>query len=294
MPKKSEDELVRSLTSLWLVGEDLVRGPGDDCAIHKPIPRGTLPVSKVDAIVEGVHFRSEDSAVCVGHKALARVFSDFAAMGATPRQALISIGYPFQERPHRWLKECYRGMARLAVPVGVGLAGGEITRSDQIWLSVSAMGWVPKQRYVLRNTARPGDVLFVTGRLGGSFPKRHLTFTPRMDEGRWLAEFGISAMMDLSDGLGKDLPRMAEASLCSFRIYPESVPKRRGCDLNQAVNDGEDYELLFAVSAKKAKRLEVDWPFSVPLTAIGEFLEKDEPVDTGGISFSGWDHVKAV
>ncbi|MEM1158855.1 MAG: thiamine-phosphate kinase [Verrucomicrobiota bacterium] len=286
-----EDQLVRELTALWDTASETLIGPGDDCAVWPVAPQGAVSVAKVDAVAEHVHFRSQDSAARVGHKALGRVLSDFGAMGATPRHALVTIGFPFQTRSRRWLKNCYRGMAKLAAGYQVGLAGGELTQSDQIWISVSLFGYIKASHITSRSGGTAGEALYVTGQLGGSFPRRHLSFKPRLAEGQWLARRGVSAMMDLSDGLGKDLPRLAAASACSYALQPDCLPRYRGCSVEQAVNDGEDYELLFAVSSGKEKRLVRDWPFELPLTRIGELLPDSRQPVTGGVKLTGWDHL---
>jgi thiamine-monophosphate kinase len=119
-----------------------------------------------------------------------------------------------------------------------------------------------------------GDILFVTGRLGGSRDARHLDFVPRIDEARWLTgNFRIQAMMDLSDGLGADLPRLAKASGVGFAIDESALPRARGCSIEAAINDGEDYELLFAFSPNDAAALEKKWrrKFArLALTRIGQ------------------------
>lgn len=294
MPEPNEDFLIERSAALWPKRPVGGVGPGDDCALWPPPPRGWSSVGKVDAVVEGVHFRSADPARWVGHKALARCLSDFAAMGATPEHALVTVGFPFKQRSARtWLEACYRGMAALAQSYEVSLAGGEMTASDPLWLNISLHGRVRSHRVVLRSGGRPGDLLFVTGALGGSFPKRHLRFQPRVTEGQWLAEFGVRAMMDLSDGLGKDLPRLARASGCSFAIESGALPCHRGCPVDQAVNDGEDYELLFAVAPRKEKGLRASWPFKTPVTRVGELLTPEMNPVTGGVKFSGWDHLLA-
>ncbi len=113
---------------------------------------------------------------------------------------------------------------------------------------MSVIGQVEPQRLVTRSGGHPGDLLFVTGRLGVPLARHHLDFVPRVPEGRWLSAQGsVRAMMDLSDGLAADLPRLASASNCGFEIDPARLPRRRGCDAKQALGDGEDYELLLAV-----------------------------------------------
>jgi len=265
-------------------------GPGDDAAVVPPPRRGRHLVLKTDAVVEAVHFHPDDPPRWIGHKALARAVSDFAAMGASPRHALITLGVPERLNPGE-LEKLYRGMAALAASCGVSLAGGELTRSPHFWISVSLSGDVRPDRVRTRSGGQPGDVLAVTGRLGGSFPHRHLRFEPRLSEGLWLAkQKAVHAMMDLSDGLGIDLPRLAKASGCSFAICPGDLPRNR-LSAEKAVNDGEDYELLVAIDPKSFPALPKRWPFSIPLTPIGKLTNSDLPPDTGGIPFSGWDHL---
>ena len=108
-----------------------------------------------------------------------------------------------------------------------------------------------KRRCVLRSGGRPGDALFVTGLLGGSLAGKHLDFTPRLAEARWLTQhFHLRAMMDLSDGLGADLPRLAAASGCGFELG--EIPCTPGCSRDSALGDGEDFELLFAAGPRDA------------------------------------------
>jgi thiamine-monophosphate kinase len=117
-------------------------------------------------------------------------------------------------------------------------------------------------------------LLFVTGRLGGSIRSKHLRFVPRIEESRWLTQnFSIQAMMDLSDGLGADLPRLARASRVGFEVEESAIPRNRGCSVEKAINDGEDYELLFAVAPRDEKRLQASWKKRFPkllLTRIGQ------------------------
>jgi tRNA threonylcarbamoyl adenosine modification protein YjeE len=129
---------------------------------------------------------------------------------------------------------------------------------------------------VLRSGGQPGDLLFATGTLGGSLAGHHLDFVPRLAEARWLVSHARpTAMMDLSDGIAADLPRLAAASKCSYALDEAAVPKTRGCSLEQALNDGEDYELLFAMPPRLAKRLAGQWRErfpKVPLSHIGQLL----------------------
>jgi len=265
-------------------------GPGDDCAVLPLCPEGQQLIWKTDAVVQDVHFKLSDSSRSIGHKALARVLSDFAAMGATPQSILVTLGVP-EKLPLRRIGEAYRGMATLAKEWKLSLAGGETTRSKDWWISISGLGSVAKGKAILRSGAQAGDFLFVTGKLGGSFPKRHLRFIPRLKEGLWLGRQGLaSAMMDLSDGLGKDLPRLAAASKVSYRIEAAALPLHRDCTVVQAINDGEDYELLFAVKPDSVTKLRRSWPFTTPLSCIGGLGKATLPHVKDGLTFQGYDH----
>ena len=142
-------------------------------------------------------------------------------------------------------------------------------------------------RWVERGGGKEGDYLFVTGRLGGAIRGKHLRFVPRIEESRWLtAHFRVHAMMDLSDGLGADLPRLARASKVSFEINMEALPLNSGASPENAISDGEDYELLFAISRGAAKRLRQAWTRKfpkVPLTRIGSLIPPSCPGRTGGL-----------
>ena len=246
---------------------------GDDCALVQ-IPRGNKDlVLKTDCMVEGVHFVRGTNASDVGWKAMMRPLSDFAAASALPQFALITLIIP-QKTDAAWVKQLYRGLRRAANRFDVRIVGGETSSTPgPIAISVSVAGFVERNRALSRRGGKPGDDLFVTGRLGGSLKQKHLQFIPRIAESRWLAtNFSIHAMMDLSDGLGSDLPRLARASNVGFDIQFEKLPLAPGADVNDAISEGEDYELLFAVSPHDSDRLQREWRGKFPkllLTRIG-------------------------
>jgi thiamine-monophosphate kinase len=231
---------------------------------------------KTDCLVEGVHYRLADAPARVGWKALCRTLSDVAAMGGEPLHAMISIFSP-QDRSLAYWKSVYKGLSKAAKRFRVDIVGGETSRSRCAAISVAMIGRVQARHLVTRSGGRPKDVLFVTGTLGGSLAGRHLDFVPRVTEGRWLAARGYArAMMDLSDGLAADLPRLAVASKCGFSIDPAALPKTRGCDPRSAISDGEDYELLIAVAPRLVNHLRSNWKKMFPkvrLTAIGELTQ---------------------
>jgi thiamine-monophosphate kinase len=270
----------------------LRHGLGHDCAVLASPSKKLDLVLKTDAVVEGVHFLRSTPAALAGRKALARALSDLAAAGATPRAALLTAGCPDKKSAAR-LHSIYRGLAQAARRWRVAVVGGETVRTRQLLLSVSLLGTVSHGSSPHRGGARPGDLLFVTGTLGGSWPRRHLTFTPRLPEGQWLARKKIpSATIDLSDGLGADLPRLARMSKVGFQIHPAKLPLARGATAHQASSQGEDYELLFAVPKSKAVQLRKTWPFSTRLTEIGVCLPSRYGFHTGGLPLQGYDHLR--
>ena len=292
---KSESALLKMISSLLpKPSEQVLTGIGDDCAVIRPSHQnGSLELLKTDALIEGVHFAKGTPLQKVGWKALCRPMSDIAAMGGSPHQALITVAAPAGWTSTEW-RSLYRGIGKAAREYGFSLVGGETVRSPgPLFLSVTLTGSVPQRNLKLRSGARPGDLICITGKLGGSFKSgRHLNFQPRLAEGRWLGgERGVTAMMDLSDGLGSDLPKLAKESGCSYRVASDGLPLNRGCSFHQGVTDGEDYELLLTVNAKHWPSIQERWGTASPsisLTPIGLMLSPEEPCTRLD---SGYDHL---
>jgi len=268
-----EDALLARILPRLKGGKGVLAGAGDDCAVLRFSGHNRLLLFKTDCLVENIHFRSQDDAAAVGWKAMMRPLSDFAAMSGVPEFALVTLIAP-QRTAVRKIDQLYLGLQRAAARFHVSIAGGETSNtSGPLVLSVSAIGFVEKRRWVSRSGGKPGDDLFVTGRLGGSGKGKHLRFLPRLEESRWLTQnFRIHAMMDLSDGLGADLPRLAKASKAGFTIDKRMLPLSPGAKIEHAISDGEDYELLFALPSRHRRRLERSWPTEFPrlrLTRIG-------------------------
>jgi thiamine-monophosphate kinase len=275
-----EDRLLEQLLAKLRSGRGVVLGAGDDCALVDSGKRGLLDVLKTDCLVEEIHFAKSARPEQVGWKAMARPLSDFAAMSAVPQFALVTLIVP-GEREVAWVKRLYRGIEKAARAFDVAIVGGETSATKgPVAISISLTGFVEKNRWVGRAGGKVGDEVFVTGKLGGSLGGRHLTFVPRIAESRWLTgNFKLHAMMDLSDGLGSDLPRLARASGLNFEVDETAVPRNRGCSIAQAISDGEDYELLFAVSAKDSASLVARWARKFPtvaLTRIGGLHRKSK------------------
>ena len=293
-----EDRLIRRMAWWIRTGRGVLRGIGDDCAVLAGAPSGRHLLFASDMLVEGVHFRRGARPEGIGWKGLAVNVSDVAAMGGLPRHAVVSIGLP-RGTSVSFVDGVYRGLRRCAARFGVNLVGGDTVRSPRVVLDVAILGEVERGRAILRSGARPGDALLVTGRLGGAVRSgRHCTFTPRVREARALAaRTRIHAMMDLSDGLWVDLPRMCRASRVHAVLEPERIPRVRGCSLSQALTDGEDFELLLAVPAGEAERL-ARWArgrLRCGLTRIGRVVRRagKEPItfaDGRKVPLRGFEH----
>lgn len=271
-----EDELVAHLLRDFAVKRPVEVGPGDDCAVVRS-KTGPSQLLKTDCLIEDIHFLRSHSAAAVGWKAVARAVSDFAAMAGHPECLLLTVAVP-EDLPLRYLQGIYGGVAKAVRTFGLQLAGGETSRSPgPIFLNVALTG-AARPGPILRSGARPGNRIFVTGRLGGSFASGwHLRFQPRLSQAWWLARLPKAlrptAMMDLSDGLGSDLPRLAAASGCEFLVEEAALPLRRGFNRAAALRDGEDYELLFTVPRGAEEELGKLWRTTWPglnLTCLGQ------------------------
>ena len=268
-----EDWLLEQILLHFPRGRKVVARAADDCAVVEIPSVNKHLVLKTDCVVEGVHFVHGTDALDVGWKAMMRPLSDFAAASGLPQFALITLIVP-RKTNTRWVRDLYRGLRRAANHFEVRIVGGETSStSGPIAISVSVIGFVERTRAVSRRGGKSGDVLFVTGRLGGALKQKHFRFIPRIAESRWLTKnFSIHAMMDLSDGLGADLPRLARASKVGFNVDFENLPLGRGATTTDAICKGEDYELLFAISPRDRNRLEREWRRKYPkllLTRIG-------------------------
>lgn len=275
-----EDNLIRRLKRLVPGRADVIAGIGDDCAVVRTGRRDPYDLLlKSDPVIEGVHFLPSTPGGAIGHKALGRVFSDLAAMGGEPLWVLVDLVAPPTASVSR-IEAIYQGMARLARRYGAAIVGGDTSRGPALEVHVFAVGRLPRGTALLRSGARPGEALYVTGSLGGSGLGRHLRFEPRLREGQWLRDAaGVTAMMDVSDGLATDLRRLAAASgtgvVLDLGCVPVAAAARRLRDkrsaLEHALADGEDFELLFTVRSRKVRAVESAWAnaFRLPCTRIG-------------------------
>ena len=269
-----EDAFTKGLRALLKQGKDVAVGPGDDCAVLD-FGLEELLLAAADQVVAGIHFLADKTSPdAVARKLLKRNLSDIAAMGGRPTHALTTIAMsPLDES---WLGRFFEGLQDEAEKAGVSIVGGDISAlpSPGCCCSLSILGKVSREALCLRSQAKPGDALFCTGAFGRSFPSGwHLEFKPRLEEGRFLAGAFSKAMMDVSDGLLKDACRMAEASGCALEIEPERIPARAGASVEEALSDGEDYELILALPPQKEQELLKRWPFKLAITRIGRFIE---------------------
>ncbi len=260
--------LIDRLTRRVHVDRSVVRGIGDDAAAIIPDADRYLLLS-TDMLVDGTHFRwGTHPAYGIGWKALACGVSDIAAMGGTPRHAAVSVGIP-PRTPVKPLEQLYRGLQAVAKRFRVNLVGGDTVRAWRLVIDVAILGSVEPKHLVLRSGAAPGDRVFVTGRLGGSYPSgRHLRFEPRLREAHWLVtHHKPSAMMDLSDGLASDLAQLAKHSHVGFLIEEHRLPIAPSAKTAQhALMDGEDFELLLTVPSRGAAAL----PARIGTTSLTE------------------------
>lgn len=264
-------------------------GLGDDAAVLKLSDRPL--VITTDMLTDGVDFLLEEvDPRLVGHKALGVNLSDLAAMAAQPLAAFVSLALPRlgtkKFTPLELAIEIYRGMLPLTEIHGVSIAGGDTNSWDgALAISITALGESSPQGPLRRSGAKIGDQLLVTGSLGGSILGRHLEVEPRVTEALLLhQQYELHAAIDISDGLALDASRLASASGLGIVLEMEKIPiseaahrlshTTRKTSLEHALGDGEDFELLLAVPPAFAANLLVAQPLAVPITCIGEFIDK--------------------
>lgn len=294
-----EERLIAAIRR-WL-GTASPRAPfgiGDDCAVL-PAVAGRQLIT-VDPVIYGRHFDATIAARAVGAKLLKRNLSDLAAMGGRPMAAVLALTLDARVSVG-WLEGFYRGLAACARRYRVPIVGGDVAQADGVLAaSLTLLGTAAAgrtTRVISRRGAAIGDWIYVTGTIGGSVASgHHWRFTPRLEEGAWLARRAdVRAMMDVSDGLAKDLhaltPRGAEPAL-----QAAALPRRAGASVAAALSEGEDYELALAV-AQTADRasLEKAWrrKFRTRLTCIGCFVRLNrrpaEAVDLA--AYRGYEHL---
>jgi thiamine-monophosphate kinase len=328
MPRERQlvEKITRALLPARAASSRLKMGIGDDAALVSAGGHAEWVLS-CDTFLENVHFRLKthppDS---VGYKALARATSDLAAMGATPRFFLLTLALP-TARTGSWLDAFLKGMAHASRELGIAVIGGDTTQSRTLFISITVLGEIAPGRALTRSGARPGDIIYVSGKLGRAqlglelvlrgharnrqlraLVQSHLCPKIRIELGSWLARRRIAtSAMDLSDGLSTDLARLCAASQVGAKIYASKIPSvtippaaarhlgKPKLDLLQlALHGGEDYELLFTVLTRQEKKLRRA-PGASTLTAIGEITRNRQVLlvapdgNASPLHSQGWD-----
>jgi thiamine-monophosphate kinase len=246
-------------------------GIGDDMAQIR-LPRGNSVLITTDILLDGVHFDTKKATLeQIGYKSMAASLSDCAAMATIPLAAVVSVALPRNFGAAR-LKRLHKGILIAAKKYNCPLIGGDMTSwTKPLAVSVAMLSVPGKTKPVKRSTAKTGDVICVTGTLGGSIVKKHLEFEPRLKESLTIAQGGANSMMDISDGLSTDLNHICRLSKKGAIVYADRIPiSKNAKGLIAALNDGEDFELLFTIPQKKLERLKKHRHFKVKLTAIGK------------------------
>lgn len=264
--------LIERIRARILNDKSVKKGSGDDCAVLA-YDKDKYQLFTCDMIIEGIDFKPREDPYFVGRKAIAVSLSDIAACAGKPCHCVVSLGMP-KSTSVKYLDRLMAGMLRVACEYKVNVVGGDLSRSEKLLINVSMLGIVEKKRLVLRSQARLGDIIFVSGSLGGSIRGKHLKFRPRVKEARFLTQkFKINSMIDVSDGLVQDLWHILKESSVGAEIYEGLIPlDKKARDLKEALYMGEDFELLFTMAKKDAKRLismhqYKFWP-------IGEIVDK--------------------
>jgi thiamine-monophosphate kinase len=253
--KIGEFGLIERIKNKIRTDASVKQGVGDDCAVIN-FSRTQYLLLTCDMLVEEVDFTSREKPYLIGRKALAVSISDIAACAGLPRYALVSLGLPPKTKVE-FVDQLHKGMRDLARRYRVNLVGGDFSRAAKLILDVSMAGVVEKKKLVLRSGACRGDIIFASGTFGGSLRGKHLKFIPRVKEARWLVKnFKVNSMIDVSDGMVQDLGQILKASKVGAVIYEKLIPlSPEARSLDDALYSGEDFELLFTMSAPQAKRL---------------------------------------
>ena len=312
----SEDELLTAIGRVLSgTGREVLVPVGDDAAVVRR-GAGDLVLS-TDALVEGTHFdRAMSTPRDIGYKAIAASISDIAAMAASPRYALCALTLS-DDVDAGWTMELFGGMREASDEFACTLIGGNLARGADVTVAITVTGEVARGAAVRRGGAKPEDVVVVTGTLGGAAAGRRLARrgapwtedeldaihhherpAPRVGEAPVLARNGATAMIDVSDGLARDLVRLCEASGVGVRLDPATVPAHPAAAEGEALGGGEDYELLATMPSAGAvadAASELADVFATPLTAIGTITTEGlQTVDDSGkthpLEPSGWDH----
>lgn len=270
----------------------IVLGPGDDAAALR-LDSSAPALVTTDMLLEGSCFLLDKAGpLSVGRKAMAVNLSDIAAMAGRPVAAFVSVGLP-RSGGRALAEQLYQGMRQVADAFETAIAGGDTNSwNGPLVISVTLLGEATGRGPVTRSGARPGDWLLVTGPLGGSILGKHLEFIPRVHEAQQLhAQVELHALIDISDGLAADLHHICDESRCGALLRAESIPIATAASqlgdnrtaLEHALGDGEDFELLLAVSPDDGRRLMDTQPIvGINLTHIGECVDQGVWLEENG------------
>jgi thiamine-monophosphate kinase len=290
----TEFEYIRWIRERTSADRRVLLGPGDDAAALQ-WGNGPVVLATTDILTEGIDFRlGEVESWRIGRKALAVNLSDIAAMAGRPIAALVGVVLP-RNRGDDLPRELFRGIQDLAQRFDVAIIGGDTNSWDGgLVLAVTVLGEPTGRGPVSRGGAKPGDWLLATGAFGRSIEGHHFDFEPRVQEAQLLhSTVSLHAMIDVSDGLAADVNHLCEESRCGAVLWAEAIPRRSQATLNQALTDGEDFELVFAVSPEDGARLLRDPPVN-NLSHIGVCVDSGLWLEEGGqrrpLSPVGWVH----
>lgn len=268
---------------------------GDDCAVL-PNPGSDYDlVLTSDPLIQGIHFTEEATPEQIGHKAMGRVLSDFAAMGADPQYLVVNV-VASPEQNVEVLKKIYTEFDVLRKTYGAEVVGGDLAQGPTLELHVFGVGRVPKGTARFRSGAHAGDQIYVTGPLGGAQASgKQFSFEPRLHWGKWLRQCGqVTSMMDISDGLATDLRHILKASKVGAELDSTKIP--RVGTLEQALSDGEDFELLFTVGAGDVGAFEMQCleTLEQSFASIGIITDRPEKLLLDGVPVPGkaFEHFK--
>jgi len=262
-------------------GAEIVTDIGDDMAVMQLGEERVLITT--DMLLEGVHFDLQRAVLEeIGYKAMGCSLSDCAAMAAVPVAAVAAVALR-EGMSMEQAQQLYKGMGGAAERYSCPIVGGDTTSwNEKLVVNITMLAKPGARKPVLRSGAQVGDVIMVTGELGGAIEWKHLNFTPRVNEALLLTEMAdVHAMIDVSDGLSSDLGHICQESKVSAEIEAEKIPvseaaQNKDNPLEAALNDGEDFELLFCVSKEDGERLMQEWgnKSATRLSIIGK-IEKD-------------------
>ncbi len=266
-----EFNFISAIAQRKLLNKKVLKGIGDDAAVVS-ISKNDCLLFTADMLIENVHFLKSANPQAIGHKAISCSISDIAAMGGSPLYVIASVAFP-KDLDINFAKKIYKGMQKTAAKYSVDIIGGDTNSSEKIIIDIFLCGQAKKKQVVLRDNAKIGDCIFVTGKLGGSQYGGHLSFTPRIAESNYLvSRYKINSMLDISDGLIADLGHILKQSKKGAVLEQRNIPiHKKAICLENAFYDGEDFELLFTLDEKEAKKLFLNWPFKkVKLSCIGK------------------------